>query len=298
MADINIYLNEALNALTGGDAVQLPPPSWNIEKYLAAILAKINGEDYEDIPAPSWIIEQRLLAILDALDRQQNTSPIWKGLNPVVVDSHEETVKLSETNFSSWEPSTARSAIYAEKVAFTADIDLDKYDYIAETEFLLDLKYTDGDAIKGNRLYRNAVCCNALLMRLYQGNKWGTAAMNFSAVADYPGVFGIVARTTSAAAMRYNPYINVGPAYPNVLNVALASAENAQTTITVKQPEIDASTQSTWYPSSLKSLTDADNSTFTIKTTLYRFKRSSSLLGAMIKSLSDALTKDAPWSEA
>lgn len=273
-----------LNGIASGDEVTLEPMTRE-EAWLQAI---ING--YTDKLIPMTHKEMFYRQWLDA----SLVSPVWKGLNPVVVDSHEETVKLADTGFATWTPSTTKTQVYAEKTLFTKDIDVEKYDYIVDTQFLLDLKYNDGDDLKASRLYRSATSAPSFIMRVNKLNKTQSAPLYGNTVPIY---WGAVVYTNSSSAARINSITGVGLA-PDCPTISIASANDAQTSVTVNQSVIKAVCDSSMYFSTATaSLVDKDKSTFTISTTLYRFNKGTSYFGAVNQHIHEMLTKDAPWGD-
>ena len=301
MADINIYLNEALNALTGGEPTQLPPPSWNIEKYLAAILAKINGEDYEDIPAPSWIIEQRLLAILDALDRQQNTSPVVKGVDPAIVDEHVETYKFSDLGYGDWvsQGFPDNAVLLQAADVITKPINLNEYDYWAETEVITDIKYSDDEPpypAKLGRTYRITSLQYGVISKKL--NKVSPFALGPESNICGAYVYGI-----STGAYKKRTVGMNGGLYPSKAPaITPEDASNRETNVTVRRTPIWANVTSSngVFTSEAAAAVDAEHSTVTITTRLYRFKAGTTLVRAIEERCRERAwnVPGAPWSEA
>ena len=66
----------------------------------------------------------------------------WMGKNPELVQSYaKETIKLSDTDYASWTPSTTATAIIASSNLGTQVLDMANYEYIILWRFLSDFVY-------------------------------------------------------------------------------------------------------------------------------------------------------------
>ena len=179
-----------------------------------------------------------------------------------------QVVKLSDTDFATWTPSTTAKAILATANVgtFTAT-DIADHDYYSRVRIYADIQYADGTSTaKGmftKMVGENWYCLsrrastNATLNSGTRNanvaesvtNYWAAQYYNSGWIAIYSSSYGI---------------------YPSNTAPTLSSASVASPTVTVKRPAIYARCNTTYFATGMASAVDQDASTITFVYDIYR----------------------------
>lgn len=205
----------------------------------------------------------------------------WLGADATLVKEITITnVKLADTAFSSWAPSTKATDILATRTAgtFTAS-NMPDYDYYICWETVIPIEYQSGAVDKARGIYLAAYHVQAIVRRAssYANYQAGNANSNVNVSAFTGGNFyryygstqGTITYTNSAS---YGFY---GTATANTISSTTA----ASPTITLKTPKVTARCSTTYLSTSNAALIDQDKTVIKQKCRVYRVKKASFMQG-------------------
>lgn len=196
----------------------------------------------------------------------------WMGKNPELVQSYaKETIKLSDTGYASWTPSTTATAIIASTNLGTQVLDMANYEYIILWRFLSDFVY-GSSATNVARTVKVAQAFAQMIFRrpsnltnMQSGNNNGNAQQNMGtfAVQDYYNANGSHTIQTSPS---YSVYASiVSPTFSN--NTSLTP------TLTIKKPNINARASATYFSTDNANAVNQESTKLYLKCDFYRIKK-------------------------
>ena len=183
---------------------------------------------------------------------------------------YSDTIKLSDTGFASWTPSTTATDIVAAgsvcAQTFTAT-DVHLNDYFSRFLIEINIAYTNTTAAKGRYLRTvadNWYCVTKRPSNLANMDSGTRNAVVLEAVSNVWGVYyySSASATAFSWAQSYGFYTG---------NAAPTSSDNVNSpVITVKNPVINARCNATYFATGQASLVDQDASTIKIKHEYYK----------------------------
>lgn len=187
-----------------------------------------------------------------------------------VTTLYDETIKLADTGFATWTPTTTATAILAsQNVGTFVATSVKDHDYWSKFRFIVNIAYEDGfSPIKATPIKVVGQNWYAITRRA------STIAYMQSGNRNYNGVDSIsntwqIAYYTSATANT----LALSPAYAFYLvNVAptLSSTSASSPTVTIKRPTVNARCSTTYMATGVVPHIDQDKSTIRLINEIYR----------------------------
>lgn len=177
-------------------------------------------------------------------------------------------IKLSDTLFDSWTPSTTAKTIRASQTAGTFSAHMGDYEYLIKWEFGFNAVTVSGATLKSQVLYEGADQWQALHKRPSSWANIEAENFNGNACTTYYTV-PFMRYWKSSGDLSYTHSISYG-VYPVLVSSTFASSTANNTTVTLKTPSVSARCNATYFATARASQLDKDLSTFRIVGKLYR----------------------------
>lgn len=242
----------------------------------------IQGASYPDVP--SVILPKTGGG--DAQFYAMNGSTDWLGADATLVKEITlPDVKLADTAFASWTPSTTSTDILATRTAgtFTAS-DTPDYDYYICWDTVIPIKYQSGAVDKARGICLSAYHVQAIIRRAssYANYQAGVTDNNINVSVFTGGNFyryygatkGTIAYTTST---------NYGFYGTTVTANTISNTTSNSPTITLKTPKVTARCSTTYLSTSNAALIDQDATVIHQKCRVYRVKKASFMQGVWLE---------------
>ncbi len=205
----------------------------------------------------------------------------WLGADATLVKEITLTnVKLADTAFASWTPSTTATDILATRTAgtFTAS-DMPDYDYYICWETVIPIEYQAGAVNKARGIYLAAYHVQAIVRRAssYANYQAGNANSNVNVSAFTGGNFYRYYGSTQGT-ITYTNSASYG-FYGTVTANTISSTTAASPTITLKTPKVTSRCSTTYLSTSNAALIDQDKTVIKQKCRVYRVKKASFMQG-------------------
>lgn len=205
----------------------------------------------------------------------------WLGADATLVKEITLTdVKLSNTSFASWTPSTTATDILATRTAgtFTAS-DMPDYDYWVLWETKIPIVYGEGSTNKAKGLYLSAFHVQALVRRAssYANLLAGNANSNVNSSAFTGGNFYRYYNATQDN-LTYTSNTSYG-FYATVTANTFSSSTATSPAVTLKTPKVTARCSTTYLSTGNAALIDKDKTVISQKCTVYKVKASAFMRG-------------------
>lgn len=206
----------------------------------------------------------------------------WLGADATLVKEITLTnVKLADTAFASWTPSTTATDILATRTAgtFTAS-DMSDYDYYICWDTVIPIEYQSGAVDKARGIFLAAYHVQAIVRRAssYANYQAGNANSNVNVSAFTGGNFYRYYGSTQGT-ITYTNSTSYG-FYGTVTANTISSTTAASPTITLKTPKVTARCSTTYLSTSNAALIDQDKTVIKQKCRVYRVKKASFMQGA------------------
>lgn len=206
----------------------------------------------------------------------------WLGADATLVKEITlSDVKLADTEFASWTPSTTAKDILATRTAgtFTASNTPD-YDYYICWDTVIPIEYQAGAVNKARGIYLAAYHVQAIVRRAssYANYQAGVTDNNINVSAFTGGNFyryygatqGTITYTSSASGF-----------YGTVTANTISSKTASSPTITLNTPKVTARCATTYLSTSNAALIDQDKTVIKQKCRVYRAKKASFMQGVL-----------------
>ena len=195
---------------------------------------------------------------------------VLKIPEPELIDTFYDSgdIKLSDTSFNTWTPSTTASTIRASQNVGTFTAQMAEYEYIIKWEFGFQPVTVSGALLRSQIRYEGADQWQWLSRR---PSSWANAeAMNFNSntCATYFQV-PLLRYWNTSGTLTYTYAISYG-IYPSLVAATFASSTADSTTCTLKSPAVYARCNTTYFATARAPELDKDLSTFRIVGKLYR----------------------------
>ena len=202
----------------------------------------------------------------------------WMGLDAELVATvyPKTVIKLKNTDFPSWTPSTTADVIYASQTLQQYTLDMANYAYIVRWQSVFQAAYTSG-AVLANIPYR--ICHEKVLFlfkRPYNVLNVESDNLTYNQQETLWNSQGYIncyynASGSKAALFRSTQY----GFYPNVQNGTFSNTTSNTPKYTIKTPTISAVCNDTYFKTTAAPYLDQDNSIFTLKGELFRVDKMS-----------------------
>lgn len=199
----------------------------------------------------------------------------WMGKNPELVQTYpKETIKLSDTGYATWTPSTTATVIQASSNLGTQVLDMENYEYLIMWKMLTDIAYGSSSVNVAKTLkvvqsflqfiYRKP----SNLTNLQSGTNNGNASQSVGTyvIQDFYNANGA---HTFASSVSYS-------IYGAVTTPTFSNSTTLTPTLTIKKPTINARCSTTHFSTDNASAVDQDNTKIYLKCDFYRFKKETS----------------------
>lgn len=177
-------------------------------------------------------------------------------------------IKLSDTLFDSWTPSTTAKTIRASQTAGTFSAHMGDYEYLIKWEYRFNAVTVSGATLKAQILYEGADQWQALHKRPSSWANIEAENFNGNACSTYYTVPFMRYWNTSGV-LTYTHSITYG-VYPVLAASTFASSTADDTTVTLKTPSVSTRCNATYFATARASQLDKDLSTFRLVGKLYR----------------------------
>lgn len=180
-----------------------------------------------------------------------------------------QVIKLSETDFASWTPTTSGTlAVLAAAAAGTfVATDIAEHNYYSRVRTYVDIKYVD-DTATAKGMFRKACCENwyAVIRRPSNNANLNSGTFN-TGTAEAMSNTWVSQYYNTAWTSIYNGAYGF---YPANAAPTFSSTGAASPTITVKNPSITCKCQATYFSTAMANAVDQDASTITFAYDIYR----------------------------
>jgi len=191
----------------------------------------------------------------------------WLGANPVLIKTiAEQNIKLSDTDYASWTPSTTASVIHATTEADTFEADIANYDYAIVWNYDIDIVYKSGTTPKAIPIknafteYSSVYRRTGNITQLDAGTKETNLTTNSTVVAI---------KYYNASGVETFAYASYG-IYASAATATFSSTTSDNPTVTVKTPPINARCSNTYMTTAMASNIDQTNSIIHLRGYVYR----------------------------
>lgn len=178
------------------------------------------------------------------------------------------SIKLADTSFNTWTPSTTASTIRSSQTAGTFSAHMGEYEYLIKWEFGFNAVTVSGATLKAQVLYEGADQWQALHKRPSSWANIQAENFNGNACSTYYTVPFLRYWNTSGT-LTYTHSITYG-IYPVLVSSTFASSTADNTTVTLKTPSVSARCNATYFATARAPQLDKDLSTFRLVGKLYR----------------------------
>ena len=183
-----------------------------------------------------------------------------------VYDSGE--IKLKDTSFNGWTPSTTAKTIKASATAGTFVADMANYEYVLRWRCEFDAVYADGTNKLGAPEREVAELWQTLCRRPGSLIQLETDAFVSNACITYVSApLNVYYNTSGVRTYTYSVSYGV---YPAVAAATFSSSSAADPTVTIKTPSYSARCNATYFTTAMAAAIDQDKSKFRIVGELYR----------------------------
>lgn len=209
----------------------------------------------------------------------------WLGADATLVKEITlPDVKLADTDFATWTPSTTATDILATRTAgtFTAS-DMPDYDYYICWDTVIPIEYQSGAVDKARGIYLAAYHVQAIVRRAssYANYQDGNANSNVNVSAFTGGNFYRYFGSTQGT-ITYTNSTSYG-FYGTVTANTISSTTAASPTITLKTPKVTARCSTTYLSTANAALIDQDKTVIKQKCRVYRVKKASFMQGVWLE---------------
>jgi hypothetical protein len=177
-------------------------------------------------------------------------------------------IKLADTSFNTWTPSTTASTIRSSQTAGTFSAHMGDYEYLIKWEFGFNAVTVSGATLKAQLLYEGADQWQVLHKRPSSWANIQAEHFNGNTCSTYYTIPFIRYYNTSGA-LTYTHSISYG-IYPVIVASTFASSTADNTTVTLKTTSVSARCNATYFATARAPQLDKDLSTFRIVGKLYR----------------------------
>lgn len=178
------------------------------------------------------------------------------------------SIKLADTSFNTWTPSTTASTIRSSQTAGSFSAHMGEYEYLIKWEFGFNAVTVSGATLKAQVLYEGANQWQALHKRPSSWANIQAENFNGNACSTYYTVPFLRYWNTSGT-LTYTHSISYG-IYPVLVASTFASSTADNTTVTLKTPSVSARCNATYFATARAPQLDKDLSTFRLVGKLYR----------------------------
>ena len=195
---------------------------------------------------------------------------VLKIPEPVLIEEIYDSgaIKLADTSFNTWTPSTTASTIRSSQTAGTFSAHMGEYEYLIKWEFGFNAVTVSGATLKAQLVYEGADQWQALHKRPSTWANIQAENFNGNACSTYYTVPFMRYYNTSGT-LTYTHSISYG-IYPVLVASTFASSTANNTTVTLKTPSVSARCNATYFATSRAPQLDKDLSTFRLVGKLYR----------------------------
>lgn len=180
------------------------------------------------------------------------------------------SIKLADTSFDTWTPSTTASSIRSSQTAGTFSAHMGEYEYLIKWEFGFNAVTVSGATLKAQILYEGADQWQALHKRPSTWANIQADNFNGNACSTYYTVPFLRYWNTSGT-LTYTHSISYG-IYPVLVASTFASSTADNTTVTLKTPSVSARCNASYFATARAPQLDKDLSTFRLVGKLYRIE--------------------------
>lgn len=180
------------------------------------------------------------------------------------------SIKLADTSFDTWTPSTTASSIRSSQTAGTFSAHMGEYEYLIKWEFGFNAVTVSGATLKAQILYEGADQWQALHKRPSTWANIQAENFNGNACSTYYTVPFLRYWNTSGT-LTYTHSISYG-IYPVLVASTFASSTADNTTVTLKTPSVSARCNASYFATARAPQLDKDLSMFRLVGKLYRIE--------------------------
>ena len=239
------------------------------------------GATAQVIPAQRYLTGDQTIAAVAPPYYDMSGSLAWLGANATLIKTLTlPDVKLSNTSFASWTPSTTATDIQASRNAgtFTAT-NAANYDYYILWESVIKFEYSSGTVDKAKPLYLSAIHIQGIIRRpssypnIQAQSYNNTINASVFTAGNFLRYYGSTQGTLS-----YTWSTSYGM-YGTITAATVSSTTATSPTITCNSPKITARCSTTYMSTSNAALIDQTNTVIKQKCKVYRVEKSSFLQG-------------------
>lgn len=257
--------------VTPTKATQLVDPDEGMD-YLTRVTVNPIPSEYittTDTDAVAKDIRQGKSAYVNGSKVTGNYLWNWMGDEVEFVQKvYDQEIKLSDTTYPSWTPSTTAKAVKAAVNAATHNADMSQYEYLIKWSVVFNAVYNDGTVPK---VAPHKECAEIYQVIFKRPNSLATLSSKSYVGNAYVNLYTAPLNVyyNSSGSLTYTFSVSYG-FYPSATAPTFSNATTDATTITIKTPALNARCSTTYFSTAMAGNIDQDKSKFKVVGKLYR----------------------------
>lgn len=207
----------------------------------------------------------------------------WRGVNPEWVSTVSvQNIKVSDTTFPSWTPSTTATSIFSSVILPVYAANTADYDYLIRWDYEFDAVYPEGTNTAAMPIRQCVEAWQCVSKRPSNLANLQSSTFNGNAcVTLYTAPLIEYYNASKSHTMTFTASYGI---YPALVAATFSSSTSDAPNITIKTPSLTARCSTTYFSTATAAALDVDNSTIKITGNLFRTQK-----GATIRSIYENL---------